>query len=211
VAEDPDVQHVGIGDQHPRQPLADRPALRRRRVAVVDLAPSPIVVEAGVRGQPPQLAALVLAERLEREQEQPPSRPSGHRLGQRRELEDQRLPRRGGSGDEHVPPLPHRREPLRLVAPQPLHAAARQRPRERRRQRRIELAEPLEVRRQERRMDDLGTEPRVLAKLLDEPAQRRGGSGVTAHSRHCSAVLARRPMVRSDLSGDAKSNFCISL
>src|SRR5687767_4963995 len=70
AAEDAHVEHVGIGDDDPRELLADERPLCRRSVAVVDLAAGRAGREAGLLGEVDELVALVLAERLQGEEEQ---------------------------------------------------------------------------------------------------------------------------------------------
>ena len=102
VGEDAEVEHVGVGDQNPRRSAADRRALRRRRVAVVDRAGQPSASRPAACASVSELAALILAQRLEREEEERPPGSAGERLLQHRQLKDQRLARGGGSGDQDV-------------------------------------------------------------------------------------------------------------
>jgi len=94
VGEDPDVQHVGVGEDEVRAP-ADLRALRPRRVAVVDRRPHPPAqAELGDR------ARLVLGERLRRVQVQRARLRVPAQDVERRELEAQRLARRRARGDD---------------------------------------------------------------------------------------------------------------
>ncbi len=140
VAEDSEVQHVGIGDQHPREALLDLVAQRARRVAVVDLARGAPIRQAGGRRQGVELALLVLAQRLERIEKEGPARLAQDRPLQDREMEDQRLAGGGGSGHQNVLAAARGAQALGLMAPEPLHAGGLEGGRDRGRQRRIELA-----------------------------------------------------------------------
>ena len=109
VGQDPDVQHVGVGEHEVRAP-ADGQALLALGVAVVDRG-------AHLLGQPEgvQRAGLVLGERLGRVEVE------RARLGvraqdlERREVEAQRLAARRARGDDRRR-LPRVLERLRLVA-----------------------------------------------------------------------------------------------
>ena len=94
VGQDPDVEHVRIGE-HQVRALADRGALAPRRVAVVDRGPDLLVQPERVEGP-----RLVLSECLGRIEVE---RPGGAIRGQDLkcgELEAQRFTRRRARGDD---------------------------------------------------------------------------------------------------------------
>jgi hypothetical protein len=93
VGEDPDVKHVGVG-QHQVRPPADLGALRLRRVPVEDRGPGALDAER-VQG-----SGLVLREGLARVQVQRPGLGVAGEDVERRQVEAERLPRRGTGGDD---------------------------------------------------------------------------------------------------------------
>ena len=97
VGQDPDVQHVGVGEDQVAA-LADRRALGARRVAVVDRRPDLLVQPEAV-----QRARLVLGQRLGRVEVQRARGAVGGQDLERRELEAERLPRRRAGGDDRRP------------------------------------------------------------------------------------------------------------
>ncbi len=119
VGQDPEMQHVGVGEDHVRAP-ADLGALLARRVAVVDRGPRALHAERLER------ARLVLRERLGRvEVERAGARVAAERV-ERRQLEAERLAaRRAGRDDRRAGP--GRVQRLRLVRPEPVDAALAQR------------------------------------------------------------------------------------
>ncbi len=119
VGEDPQVQHVRVGEDDVGA-AADLQALLPRRVAVVDRVAQAVDPE-GV-----QRARLVLRERLGRVQVQRARLGVAAQHVERRELEAQRLPGRGAGGhDRRAGPRGVQR--LGLVRVQPLDPAALQR------------------------------------------------------------------------------------
>ena len=94
VGKDPDVEHVGVGEDQVAA-LADRRALLARRVAVVDRGPDRLVQPERV-----ERARLVLGERLGRVQVQRAGGAVGGQHLERRQLEAQRLARRGPGRDD---------------------------------------------------------------------------------------------------------------
>jgi hypothetical protein len=99
VGEDPDVQHVRVG-QDQVGALADRGALALRRVAVVDRVPQP---RDGQRGQ---AAGLVLRERLRRIEIERPRAGIDREHVKDRKVEAERLPACGPGRHDRVP-VPH--------------------------------------------------------------------------------------------------------
>ena len=94
VGQDPDVEHVGVGEDEVRA-LADGGALATRRVAVVDRRPDQLVEAEAV-----ERASLVLGQRLGWiDVERPGGAVAGEGL-QRGELEAERLPGRRPRGDD---------------------------------------------------------------------------------------------------------------
>jgi hypothetical protein len=95
VRQHPDVQHVGVGQDQVRA-AADRRALLLRRVAVVDRGPQ-------VRQlQRVQGARLVLGERLGRVEVERARLAVARERVEHRQVERERLPRRGPGGDDRV-------------------------------------------------------------------------------------------------------------
>ena len=94
MGQDPDVEHVGVGD-HEVGLAPDRGPLLAGRVAVVDRG-----AEVAVQPEPLERARLILRQRLGRVQEQ---RPRGRIVGEcleRRDLKAQRLAGGGAGGDD---------------------------------------------------------------------------------------------------------------
>ena len=119
VGEDPQVQHVGVGEDDVRPP-PDRRALLARRVAVVDRRLGALDAE---RVQRPR---LVLRQRLGRVQVQRPRPRVAAQDVERRQVEAQRLAGgRAGGDDRRARPAGVQR--LGLVGPQPVDAALAQR------------------------------------------------------------------------------------
>ena len=94
VGKDPDVEHVGVG-QDQVAALADRGALLAGRVAVVDRRADRLVQAEAV-----QRAGLILGQRLGRIQVQGARGAVRGQDLQRRQLEAQRFPGRGAGGDD---------------------------------------------------------------------------------------------------------------
>ena len=95
VRQEADVHHVRIREDRVRPP-ADLPALLARGVAVVDRRPQPRNAVGGER------AELILRERLRRVQvEHAVARLARERV-EHRQVERERLPRRGAGRDHHV-------------------------------------------------------------------------------------------------------------
>ncbi len=108
VGQDPDVEHVGVGE-HQVRPLPDGAALLAARVAVVDRRPDLLV-----QAEPVERAGLVLGQRLRRvEVERAGARVRAQDV-ERRQVEAQRLARRGARGDDRRPG-PRRLQRLGLV------------------------------------------------------------------------------------------------
>jgi hypothetical protein len=170
--EDAEVEHVGVRDDDPRELLADERPLRRRSVAVVDLAD--VGREPGLFRQMDELAALVLPQRLQGKEEEAVTRLAARRLFEDRNLEDERLAGGRGGRDQHVLTAPHRRDPLGLVRPQAGDAAAGDRLGQRPRQRRIELRVDRIAPRQVGRIGELPPELRVPADFVDQIGKGRG-------------------------------------
>ena len=119
VGQDPQVQHVGVGDDDVRA-APDRQPLLARRVAVVDRRPRPLDAERVQR------ARLVLRERLRRVQvERARPRVAAQRV-ERRQVEAQRLAGGGAGGDDRRA-RPGGVQRLGLVRPQPVDPARPQR------------------------------------------------------------------------------------
>ena len=97
VREDPDVEHVRIG-QHEVAALADRGALGPRRIAVVDRRSDRLVQTELV-----QRASLILGQRLGRVEVQRAGRPVGAQHLERGQLKAQRLARRRSGRDDRRP------------------------------------------------------------------------------------------------------------
>ncbi len=185
MREDAQVQHVGIGHQHLRRPTADRRALRRRSVAVVDLAAELVGAETRGLRQGQELAALVLSQRLQRKEKDRPPRSAGERLLEHRQLEDQRLARSGRGGDQHVLAGAGRGDRLDLVRPESLDPLRGERRGERWRWRRQELAHAGRLRGEPALGDE--TFPQPTAQPIERrfEAFRRGW-------RHASPASGRR-------------------
>ena len=94
VGQDPDVEHVGVGD-HQVGLAADRGPLLAGGVAVVDRGP-----DDAVQAEPLERARLVLGQRLGRVQEQRPRRRIAAQRLERRDLKAERLARGGAGGDD---------------------------------------------------------------------------------------------------------------
>ena len=117
VGHHPDVEHVGIREDHVRA-SADVASLLRRGVAVVDRDAEPGKAEGRQR------AGLILRERLRGvEQERAGMRVAGNRL-QDGEGESKRLPRRGRRRDDRAVTCGSDVPELGLVRPEPGDAAA---------------------------------------------------------------------------------------
>ena len=122
VGQDPDVEHVGVGDDEVAS-LADRGPLRPRSVAVVDRGTD------GLRqAERVQRTGLVLSQRLGRVQVESAGGAIGAQDVERGQLEAQRLPGRGARGDDRRP-FERRLERLRLMGvemrdPRPLERGA---------------------------------------------------------------------------------------
>ncbi len=101
VRQEPDVDHVGVGEDHVR-PRADLPALLGRSVAVVDRRPEPGGVQRGER------AELILRERLGRVQVERAALRLPRHLVEHGEVEGQRLAGGGAGRHEHVLAAPGR-------------------------------------------------------------------------------------------------------
>ena len=95
IREEPHVDHVRVGQDHVR-PLADLQALFGRRVAVVDRGLEPGDLEGRQR------AELVLRERLGRVEIERAALGLPRQLVEHREVERERLPRRGAGRHQHV-------------------------------------------------------------------------------------------------------------
>ena len=124
VGQDPEVQHVGVGEDDVRPPPDLRPLLARR-VAVVDRRPGALDAERVQR------ARLVLRQRLRRvEVERAGARVAAQRV-ERRQLEAERLAARRAGGDDRRA-RPGGMEGVGLMRPQVVdaarHAARRPRP-----------------------------------------------------------------------------------
>ena len=115
VGQDPDVQHVGVGEHDVGAP-ADRGALLARRVAVVDRLAHPVHPERVQR------ARLVLGERLGRVQVERARLGVAAEHVERRQLEAQRLARRRAGGDDRRA-RPRGVQRLRLVRVEALDPA----------------------------------------------------------------------------------------
>ena len=106
VREDPEVEHVGVGEDDVGV-AADRRALLARGVAVVDREPRVLDAERVER------ARLVLGERLRRVEVERAGAGVAAEHVERGELEAQRLARRGAGGDDR------RARPTRRGSPRP--------------------------------------------------------------------------------------------
>ena len=95
VGQDPDVEHVGVGEDQVRAAADLRPVVARR-VAVVDRVAKR--AEAELR----ELASLVLRQRLGRVEVERSAAVVARELVEHREVEAKRLARRGPAGDDDV-------------------------------------------------------------------------------------------------------------
>ena len=166
VGEDPDVEHVGVREDEVRAP-PDRGALVARRVAVVDRGAHALAEpELGDR------ARLVLRQRLRRVQV------DRARLGvaaehvERREVEAQRLARRGAGRDDRRA-VPRALQRLGLVRVQLRHPGGG----ERVAQRRVQLVGHRDERRLARALVRLAHEAPVVQAGLQQLGPRLGVSG----------------------------------
>jgi hypothetical protein len=166
VRQDSQVEHVGIGHQHVRRTAADQRAPCGRRIAVVDLAREVLGAETRSLRQGEDLAALILPQCLDRKEEERPARPACERLLEDRQLEDQRLSRSGGGGDEDVSPGPRGGDRLDLVRPETFDALRR----EGRGERRVGRRQEIHWTRRLGRQPPLGDES--IAQALAQGAER---------------------------------------
>ena len=109
VGEDPDMEHVRVGEDDVR-PLADLPAALARRVAVVDRRLQSLQTELGQR------PGLVLRERLRRVEVQRPRLRFASDRVEDGKVECEGLSRRRTGGDDDVLSAPCCLPGLRLVA-----------------------------------------------------------------------------------------------
>ena len=183
LAEDPQVQHVRVGDQHPRRPALDARPLALRRVAVENDGRGLGLREPGGPGQLVEFVLLVLPEGLQRKQKQRLARslavPLACRLDERRQVEDQRLAGSRGRRHEHVLPALHRRQPRRLMGKQPRHPRSRQRRPNPLRQRLRQLPEARLYARKKRPVPQL--RPQTLVPRHGVEPSRQDGIGRVGH------------------------------
>ncbi len=160
LREDPDVQHVGVGQEDPRLPPQPA-ALLRRRIPIV-----------GARRDPePELVHrvdLILGQGLRRVEEQRPGvRIGEQRLGHGQQVA-QRLAARGPRRHDHRLPGARGLQGFGLVREQPRDPAPPERLLEQARERARECAVPRGPRGEQPRVDDLVSVLRLAHDLVEQ-------------------------------------------